>query len=194
MAKRWYELKYPDGRDVFLEDFGNTLKISGVLVQGMGLSILIPFPQADDIPYPGYKYDGIQGCTVKSLSVDEISELIRQTDDPQYFELDETGNIKAVHRKSRMAISGAVQQKIWKRDGLQCMFCGGKIGDVQLTVDHWVPLELGGENHQGNYLTLCRKENKRKGNMHPKDYCENNKTLFSYAYYTTYLANQPKIR
>lgn len=185
MARRWYELKYPDSsRNLRFEDCGNILKMSGFLIQGMKLSILVPFPQANPI-------ENIQ--TVE-LSIDEISELIRQTDDPKYFEMDSSGNIKAVHRKSRMAISGAVQQKIWVRDGLQCMFCGRKIGDVQLTVDHWTPLELGGENDQSNYITACRKCNKRKGNMHPKDYCEQNDTLFSYAYYVTYLKNQSKIR
>lgn len=183
MASRWYELKYPDGRDVFLEDFGNTLKLSGMLVQGMGLSILLPFPQANEIV----------NLDILHLPIDKISEVVRETDDPQYFELDETGTIKAVHRKSRMAISGAIQQKIWVRDGLQCMFCGRKIGDVLLTVDHWIPLELGGQNDQSNYISSCRNCNKKKGNMDPKDFCDTNKTLFSYAYYVTYLQNQPKL-
>lgn len=183
MASRWYELKYPGGEDVFLEDFGNVLKLSGALFQGMGLSILVPFPQANEVEI----------LDIRNLPIDKISEIIRQTDNPQYFELDETGTIKAVHRKSRMAISGAVQQKIWVRDGLQCMFCGRKIGDVQLTVDHWIPLELGGENNQRNYISSCRACNKKKGNMRPEDFCNQNKTIFSYAYYETYLKNQAPI-
>jgi 5-methylcytosine-specific restriction endonuclease McrA len=39
-----------------------------------------------------------------------------------------------------------VQQKVWAADGFQCVYCGAKMGETLLTVDHFVPLELGGAN------------------------------------------------
>lgn len=183
MARRWYELNYPDKSSVFLEDFGNVLKLSGVLFSGKGRNILLLTPQTEMVD--------ADNLVIQKMLIDEFSEVIRMTDDPQYFELDESGNIKAVHRKVRMAVSGAVQQKIWKRDGLMCMYCGREMGDVQLTVDHFVPLEHGGANDQSNYLTACRGCNKKKGNMKPEDFC--NDTMFGYDYYVKYLANQRRI-
>ncbi len=50
------------------------------------------------------------------------------------------------------------------------MYCDKKMGDVQLTIDHFVPLELGGKNDQTNYLSACRKCNKDKASIHPVNY------------------------
>lgn len=173
--KRFYELKYKNtGDPIFFEDAGNLLKISGILLQGMGSNILVLLPTADketNIPFN-------INTTIDSLSLDELSELIRITDDPQVFEQDDTGSIKAIHRKVRSAISGAIQQRIWVRDGLRCLYCGRPIGEVPLTVDHFMPLELSGENNESNYITSCRADNKRKGNMHPMDWCRQEKLNF----------------
>ena len=78
---------------------------------------------------------------------------------------------KAFHRKLRYEISGAVQQKVWVADGCKCMFCGAKMGNSQLTIDHFEPLESGGKNDPSNYLSACRKCNKDKGGMKAIDWC-----------------------
>ncbi len=164
-GKRFYQLRYLDtNQPMYLEDVGNTLKISGLLLQGMSSDVIILAPTAEMI--------NPVTMNIIEPTLEEWSEILRQSDDPQYFELDETGTIKALHRKQRGAISGAIQQKMWMRDGLLCLFCGREMGDVSLTVDHFMPLELGGENDETNYITACRKCNKRKGNRHPEEYCE----------------------
>jgi 5-methylcytosine-specific restriction endonuclease McrA len=57
-------------------------------------------------------------------------------------------------------------------DALKCVYCGAMMGKVQLTVDHFIPLEMGGANDTSNYLSACRKCNKDKGAMDPRDFCE----------------------
>jgi hypothetical protein len=86
---------------------------------------------------------------------------------------------KAFHRKLRYEISGAVQQKVWVADGFKCMYCGAPMGKAQLTIDHFTPLELGGENNQSNYLSACRRCNKDKGSEEPKVFCDRRGISFS---------------
>lgn len=177
--KRWYEMKYPeDAEPVFSEDMGNLIGISGILVRGKGLNAIILSPNAQD-DWKGIKllagaYDNehLMTITVMHPTLEEWSEIIRQTDDPLVFIRDASGMTKAVHRKMRMAISGSIQQKMIVRDGFQCMYCGAKMGESLLTIDHFVPLELGGVNDETNYLTACSKCNKRKGDQKPRSYCE----------------------
>lgn len=173
--RRFYQY---DGEDLFIEDMGNTLAISGILLEGMNGMQLLAISPAGTMPPPrtlANSADGSISVVIRSIqpSLEEWSALIRQTDDPVYFADDETGMAKVLHRKQRRAVSGAIQQQIWVRDNLQCVFCLRKMGDagVSLTVDHFIPLELDGINDQTNCLTLCRRCNKDKGNQDPEKYC-----------------------
>jgi 5-methylcytosine-specific restriction endonuclease McrA len=101
-------------------------------------------------------------------TAEEWSDFLRQSDNPEVLVMP----AKAFHRKVRYEISGHVQQRVWVADKLQCQYCRAKMGDVQLTIDHFIPLEMGGANEPINYLTACRKCNKKKGAMPPEDWCE----------------------
>ncbi len=58
-----------------------------------------------------------------------------------------TGNW--IRRDKRLAI--------YLRDGEACIWCGHSIEDgVELTLDHLIPCELGGGNHESNLVTACR--------------------------------------
>ncbi len=176
--RRFYQLTYPNtGKPVLFEDIGNTLSISGVLLQGMGLQALALLPSAEPVQETkavGGQVFPIVLAQIVQPTLEEWSELIRQSDDPMFFELDKSGVVKAIHRKQRFAISGAVQQKIWARDDFRCMISGRRMGESPLSIDHWMPLELGGKNDETNYLSMTRKINKNKGNQHPKEWCEDN--------------------
>jgi 5-methylcytosine-specific restriction endonuclease McrA len=52
------------------------------------------------------------------------------------------------------------------------MYCGARMGKAQMSIDHFIPLELGGANNTSNYLTACRRCNKDKGSMPPREWCE----------------------
>lgn len=185
--RRFYQL---DGTDLFIEDMGNTLSISGFLLEGMNRLQLLVVSPSGTLPEPWDSVDDEVGLELFSMrviqpSLKEWSTIIRQTDDPVYFADDETGTAKVLHRKQRMAVSGAVQQRIWARDGYRCLFSGRRMGETQITVDHWMPLELGGQNNETNYISMSRKINKHKGNQHPKEWCEANG--YSYTEVMSYL-------
>jgi hypothetical protein len=164
MPDRFYQLTYPENkkRPVYVEDAGNLLLISGILLQGMGANYLLLMPSADEVGE----------IEIINPTLEEWCAFIHASDDPKIFEEDETGTIKAIHRKVQRSISGAVQQKIWYRDGFQCMFCGKKVPDIQVTIDHFFPLELGGIDDPSNYISACRQCQKSKGNRSPKEYCQ----------------------
>lgn len=162
---RFYQFTYPGGGPVWLEDVGQRLKIAGLVLQGEGATIMVFAPNATPTNI-------VIDATQPDLAT--WGELLRRSDDPLIFEQDDTGMIKAIHRKVRFAISGAVQQKIWVRDGLQCLYCGRQMGEIQLTVDHFIPLELGGANNERNYVSCCRRCNKDKGSQPPADWCLKN--------------------
>ena len=46
---------------------------------------------------------------------------------------------------------------IYLRDGQQCIWCGHSLEDgAELTLDHLIPCELGGDNDEANLVTACR--------------------------------------
>jgi hypothetical protein len=182
MARRFYQAKFDNGRPLFFEDFGQLVKISGIIVQGMGETALLLAPTA--VPYSE------ETLSLYTPTIEEWARILAETDDPKILEMEPDGvNVKAIHRKVRHQISGAVQQKVWVRDGLRCAFCQLDIGKAQLTVDHWMPLELGGKNDTSNYITACRKCNKMKGSAHPRDFC----VMYNHDYDRLYAMTQRPI-
>jgi hypothetical protein len=166
MADRFYLPHYelaPD-RPVYLEDIGSLLFISGVVLQGMGSTLVLVTPS-------GQLPEDLSDIRWEQPDLADWGAIIKQSDNPEIFVGEIGGLNKILHRKQRYAISGSVQQKIWARDECRCVFCNRKIGDVLITVDHWVPLEQGGVNDETNYVTACRPCNKSKGMLMPADFC-----------------------
>lgn len=159
---RFYQLSLTS-RPLWWGDLGNRFQISGFVLQGEETTCIVLSPNAAQI-------DG-DAKTIQP-SVAEWWEIIKASDDPAIFVLDETGGIKAIHRKMRYAMSGAVQQKIWARDGFKCMYCHRRMGEVQLSIDHFIPWEQGGADDPSNYLSACRACNKRKGAKNPQAWCD----------------------
>lgn len=179
MANRVYkefpQVTNPQLLDIF-HKIGNTMTIGGVLLQGDGESVLFMLPE-------GYMQTEEQ---VIQPTLAEWEAILAQSDNPTIFEQDISGAMKAVARKAAYAISGGVQQKVWHRDGYKCMYCGRNIGQgVTLSIDHFMPIVLGGENRPSNYLTACRQCNKKKGDIDPQAWCTAIGRDFSY--YMAYL-------
>lgn len=141
----------------------DTLNIAGVLLGNHRDVFALFLPNA-------HGYEGI--TEVLRPDVGEWAAILAQSDEPMVFEADETGVLKPIVRKMQYAISGDVQQKVWARDNFKCVYCGCKMGEVTLSIDHFMPLELGGANNPSNYLTACKKQNRMKGNMHPQEWCD----------------------
>lgn len=55
-----------------------------------------------------------------------------------------------------MALSRRLRFEILRRDGYTCRYCGAKAPDATLTVDHVIPVTLGGGDEPNNLVTACR--------------------------------------
>jgi len=172
---RFYQLQLRH-RDALVGDIGSILKIEGIVIGGEGARGTLMLP---DAPHDVFTRDSLW------LTIEEWSDWLQRSDNPDILV---QGSLEKVfHRKLRYDISGAVQQKVWVADGCKCMYCFRPMGEVQLTIDHFVPLESGGKNDQSNYLSACRKCNKDKGGMSPRQWCGLDKVKWDYDSYVQYL-------
>lgn len=64
-----------------------------------------------------------------------------------------------------MAVSKRVRYEVLRRDGFICRYC--KAGDKPLTVDHVIPVSLGGSDDPTNLVAACRECNQGKASTHP---------------------------
>ena len=152
-------------RPVLYGDIGSLIRIEGLIIGGGGADQAMLF-------LPGMLKAKGEAKLVE-LDAEEWSDFIRRSDNPEVLVPNPDGSAgltKIFQRKLRWEISGAVQQKVWAADGFKCMYCGAKMGQSLLTIDHFVPLELGGKNDTTNYLTACRKCNKDKGSQDPREW------------------------
>lgn len=66
-----------------------------------------------------------------------------------------------------MPVSRRLRFEILRRDGHTCRYCGASAPDVTLTVDHVIPVALGGGNEPNNLVTACRDCNAGKSSIAP---------------------------
>lgn len=66
-----------------------------------------------------------------------------------------------------MAVSKRLRYEILRRDDNTCRYCGGRAPDVTLTVDHVIPVALGGSDLPDNLVTACRDCNSGKSASSP---------------------------
>lgn len=62
----------------------------------------------------------------------------------------------------RKNLSAGQRFKILKRDNFTCQYCGAKAPDVELQIDHIIPVCKGGTNDIVNLTTACKSCNMRK--------------------------------
>jgi hypothetical protein len=175
-GERFYMLELSH-RPAVYGDLGNILKIQGLVIGGEGAQAILMLPGES-------VFDGKCAPPVHELSLEDWTDFLARADSPEILVMP----AKAFHRKVRYEISGAVQQKIWVADGLKCMYCGAAMGKAPMSIDHFVPLEMGGKNDTSNFLTADKKCNKEKGAMSPQDWCEKNG--LDYSFYVNYLTTR----
>lgn len=66
-----------------------------------------------------------------------------------------------------MAVSKRTRFEVLRRDNHTCRYCGGVAPDVTLTVDHVVPVALGGNDGPSNLVAACRDCNYGKASTSP---------------------------
>jgi hypothetical protein len=65
-------------------------------------------------------------------------------------------------RGRRGKISKAKRERIYKRDGYECVRCGEN-DKRELTLDHIIPVSRGGSSKDDNLQTMCKRCNVLKG-------------------------------
>ena len=66
-----------------------------------------------------------------------------------------------------MTVSRRLRFEVFRRDDHACRYCGGKAPDVKLTIDHVLPVALGGEDTSDNLVTACAECNSGKTSIAP---------------------------
>ncbi|MFE7744471.1 HNH endonuclease [Nocardia sp. NPDC057455] len=66
-----------------------------------------------------------------------------------------------------MSLSRRLRFEILRRDGNTCRYCGASAPDVEITVDHVVPVALGGSDEPSNLVAACADCNGGKSSIAP---------------------------
>jgi len=143
-------------RDLDLLKAGNQIQLIGGLWQEYGKTYLTVLPNeavADTEPI------------ILKMDLGDWEVFLRQTDllETEILQNDGTGIKKAIVRKTQRMIDGALQWRVFKRDGYACRYCGND--DIQLTVDHVILWEQMGETCMENLVSACKKCNRTRGNI-----------------------------
>ena len=71
------------------------------------------------------------------------------------------------------------QTKWWRRKIARgiCYYCGAKVGNKNLTMDHLIPLSRGGTSSRDNIVPACKECNNKKKYMLPVEWEEYLKRL-----------------
>lgn len=71
---------------------------------------------------------------------------------------------KRENKNKRSPLPPALRYKILKRDMFTCKSCGARAPEVELEVDHKIPVSKGGTDEESNLITRCMDCNRGKGN------------------------------
>ena len=166
--------------DLDLLSIGNTIQLAGAVFVGEEKMLLCLFPEDRGDIYSGehkvwFSPDSDSEFAVEVLDMDRADweVFIRQTDilETEVLQNSSDGKLaKVILRKSTRQIDTAVSWSVFKRDGYACRYCGKD--DVPLTVDHLVLWEEGGPSTAENLVSACKKCNRKRGNMHFREWLQ----------------------
>ncbi len=74
--------------------------------------------------------------------------------------------IRKTVKKERALVTDGFRYKILKRDNFKCKACGKSASEVELQIDHIIPVSKGGKTIESNLQALCKKCNSGKSNKH----------------------------
>lgn len=67
-----------------------------------------------------------------------------------------------------MTVSKRTRFEVLRRDDFACQYCGVKAPETGLTIDHVMPVALGGDDKPTNLVTACRECNSGKASILPE--------------------------
>lgn len=71
--------------------------------------------------------------------------------------------------EKRTPVPGRLRFEVLRRDNYTCRYCGASAPDVPLTVDHVIPVALGGGDEPSNLVTACQDCNAGKSSTSPDE-------------------------
>jgi 5-methylcytosine-specific restriction endonuclease McrA len=84
-----------------------------------------------------------------------------------------TSSIVMIRGKHRIPFGhahvGLTKHRLFARDRNVCAYCGVHFVELDLTVEHILPVSRGGRHDWTNVVTACRSCNTRKGNRRPEE-------------------------
>jgi len=106
---------------------------------------------------------GMKYIIIRREGKDPLKIFIEEIEEGSIIPLDyEKIEIKN-NNKKRSALPAKLRYKILKRDRFTCMSCGARAPDVELEVDHKIPVSRGGTDDETNLITKCFNCNRGKG-------------------------------
>lgn len=82
--------------------------------------------------------------------------------------------------RKRKIFSKAVRKRVYDKSNGCCELCGEKIKRENMTLDHIVPLTLGGADEEENLQCACKPCNSFKGQILPEDFNDKIASIFIY--------------
>ena len=129
------------------------------------------------------KTRNISEATVFS-TVDEAEAILQKSvrKTRSYYVKDPATNIRYTYPKDtrRIHFPDEVRQLIYNTAQGRCVLCGRKIVYDKMTLDHIVPLAVGGLNDIRNLQCTCEACNLFKGSVLPDDFMERVTEIFLY--------------
>ena len=102
----------------------------------------------------GNKYVVVKGTDKKPIKI--------FIEDIELFSIVPLDYEKRENKSKRSSIPPALRYKILKRDRFTCKSCGARAPDVELEVDHIIPVSKGGTDNESNLITKCKDCNRGK--------------------------------
>ena len=117
-------------------------------------------------------------------TVDEAKAILQKSARKirNYYVKDPATNIRYTYSKDtrRIHFPDEVRQLIYNTAQGRCVLCGRKIVYDKMTLDHIVPLAVGGLNDIKNLQCTCEACNLFKGSVLPDDFMERVTEIFLY--------------
>ena len=102
---------------------------------------------------------------LQSQSGSQIKVFLEDVIDNSIIPRDFIQNDTHKPKTSRSPLSPKLRFDVFRRDKYACQYCGARSPDVELEVDHVLPVSHGGTNDMSNLKTSCFDCNKGKGDV-----------------------------
>lgn len=99
-----------------------------------------------------------------------------------YYFVDTTSTYPVMRRKKkkRRKYGKDIRKMLYKKADGRCVLCGREILLKDISIDHVIPLSMGGADSVENLQCTCAECNRFKANILPSDFTERISTIFFY--------------